>query len=116
MSKDKKWLSRSTDYRITATLGRSEFVGWKVRPKLVAANEEVPLLNGYIYDLQGYMLSGKHQGEVVELPPCKLEMAPTRHCRCSAYKFPHAPGFGACQDQKFEQVAPPGLTLEELFK
>lgn len=112
-----KLISRSTDYRIGATLGRSEFVGWKCRPVLTKPEEEIPIdVSGYIFDLQAYMLSGEFEGMVVELPPCKLTLAPVRKCSCSAYKFPHAPGFGQCKETKFEQVAPTGIKLEDLFQ
>lgn len=113
-----KALTRATDYRITETLGNSEFVGWKVRIMLTQQEEKVPLGPlDFLYDLEGYMLSGKFQGQKVDLPPCKLTSAPVRKCNCSAYKFSHAPGFGDCKiGTKFEQVAPPGLVLEDLFQ
>ncbi len=108
-------LDRGQTYKITHTLGAPQFINWKCRPVLSKPTENVPVLEGYIYDLQGYMLSGKFAQSVVELPPCKLVATSTVHCYCHAYKYPHAPGFGACEKPKHEEVAPAGLRLEDLF-
>lgn len=108
-------LSRTADYRITETIGGEKFLGKRVRMKLNQEHEVIELGPlGFLYDLEGYMLSGAMRGNVVELPPCKLITAPKRECACGVYKYPHAPGFGACKASKFEETAPDGVTLETL--
>ena len=112
-------LSRTVDYRITEALESPSFVGKKVRLQLLEMHEDIregPL--GFLYDLQGYMLTGPNRGEVVELPPVKLLSTSIRKCYCPAYPFPHAPGFGACKDRPkwADEGAPEGIKLEELFQ
>lgn len=110
-----KLLSRTTDYRITETIGDERFVGKRVRIILNQEHEEVPIgALGFLYDLEGYMLSGPMKENVVNLPPIKIITAPTRRCACGAYKYPHAPGFGECQASKHEESAPTELTIDDL--
>lgn len=112
-----KKLSRTVDYRITEAMGHSNLIGKKVRILLNDKEEDIPLdREGFMLDLQGYMLSGSQAGSVVELPPCKLRYAAMTKCHCEAYPFPHAPGFGPCKQPKFEQTSPEGMKLEDLFQ
>jgi hypothetical protein len=109
-------LSRNTDYRIEATQGSTSLVGKKIRLLLTA--ERITLKtngNGFLEGLRAYLLSGKQAGSTIDLPPCKLKYSERKSCRCVAYKFPHAMGFGACKAEKFEQEAPTGLSMEHMF-
>ena len=108
-------LDRRQTYRITAAYEAPGLVGMKGRPVLSAPTEEVPVMaDGYIYDMQMYMLSGSQKFSVVEIPPCKLQAISESACRCKAYPFPHAPGLGACKRSAGEEVAPDGLVIEDL--
>ena len=113
----KTTLDRAQTYRILAAYDAPHLIGLKGRPVLSAPTEEVRVeADGYIYDLQMYMISGKNKFSVVELPPCKLQAVKVEPCRCGAYKFPHAPGLGQCKRQPGEEVAPEGITdLNALF-
>ena len=110
-------LSRSSDYVIKECIGNTSLVGKRCRLKLTAPEENVKEdKQGFMYDLEAYMLTGKQEGSTIELPPVKLGVShKKRTCTCVAYRFPHAPGFGACKASKFEQVAPEGIKLEDLF-
>lgn len=111
----KTLLDRRQTYRIQAAYEAPHLVGQKGRPVLSAPTEEVRVeSDGYIYDLQMYMLSGKQKHSVIDLPPCKLRPVSESACRCGAYKFPHAPGLGQCKRKAGEEVAPEGLTLDDL--
>ena len=110
-------LDRRQSYRITAAYDAPGLIGQKGRPVLSAPTEEVPVQSdGYIYDLQMYMLSGIQKHSIVELPPCKLKAVSETACRCKAYPFPHAPSLGQCKQKAGEEVAPEGITdLNSLF-
>lgn len=117
MAAKNRKLSRTHDYRITETFGSPQFVNKKVRVKLLQEHEDIPVgIDGFLYDLEAYMLTGPMRGEVVNLPPCKLITVETRKCMCKAYKFPHAPGFGECKEARWADGAKAGLKLEDLFK
>ena len=110
-------LLRACTYRVIATKGPSPLQGKRVRPNL---NEPSVVIragpDGYLHDLEVYVLSGKFIGQVVLAPPCKLKQIRPRVCKCSAYSFPHAPGLGKCNESKTEVDAPETIDLDTLFK
>lgn len=106
-------LLSSQTYRVVETRGTAQLVGKRIRVILPETVMEVPMLEGFLHGLQGFVLSGPAAGSTVDLPPCRLRAVAKRHCNCSALPFPHAPGFAPCTNSK-EEVEPE-VNLDNLF-
>jgi hypothetical protein len=110
-------LQREAHYRIVETMGEDQrFVGKRVKLLLIEAEETLTTdLEGFLYDLEAIVLSkGKMQEQRFDLPPCKVQRLVARKCSCAAYRFPHAPGLGACTAEVMEPEVAPGVKLENL--
>jgi len=110
-------LQRTQDYRILEVRGgKPELVNQRCRVLIFDEVVEWPKNDrGFLVGLSAWILSGKWKMQQISLPEVKLRAAATRKCSCPAYPFPHAPGFGKCKFSKFEEIAPEGMELANLF-
>jgi hypothetical protein len=109
-------ISRTQVYRVVEAKGNRRLIGKRCRILILDDVQDIQPLEGFLIGLSAFLLSGPQAGSTVELPPCKLKAVSRRVCHCHAYKFPHAPGFGACKQAEFEQEPPEeGMDLDALF-